>query len=168
MKKLQTLAIFVLTSAIVALPATAREGNLRIKLKGYEEVPAVSSAATGRFRAHIDESAKVIEYKLSYEGLEGEVRQAHIHFGQTSVNGGISIFLCQTPFNPDPTGLAPVCVQTGAVNGVIQADNIIGPAEQGIEPQNFAELVEAIRAGVAYVNVHSLKFPAGEVRGQFK
>jgi hypothetical protein len=52
------------------------------------------------------------------------------------------------------------------VTGTITAANIIGPAEQGIAPGEFAEAVAAIRAGVAYVNVHSTKLPNGEIRGQ--
>jgi hypothetical protein len=43
---------------------------------------------------------------------------------------------------------------------------VIGPVPQGITPGEFDELLEAIRAGVAYVNVHTSTFPAGEIRGQ--
>jgi hypothetical protein len=46
------------------------------------------------------------------------------------------------------------------------AADVIGPTTQGIEPGAFAELVRAMRAGVTYTNVHSTKFPAGEIRGQ--
>jgi hypothetical protein len=57
-------------------------------------------------------------------------------------------------------------VQSGAVSGVLTQANMIGPAGQGIEPAEFAEIVAAIRAGVAYVNVHSSVFLGGEIRGQ--
>ena len=43
----------------------------------------------------------------------------------------------------------------------------MGRQEQGIPPAQFAEIVDAIRAGVAYVNVHSSTFLGGEIRGQF-
>jgi hypothetical protein len=39
---------------------------------------------------------------------------------------------------------------------------------QGIAAGEFAELVKAIRARRAYANVHSLKFPGGEIRGQIR
>jgi hypothetical protein len=138
------------------------------RLSGYQEVPSISTVARGRFKATINDASDSIQYELSYNGLEGDVRQAHIHFGQRSVNGGISVFLCQTSFNPDPTGLAPTCLQSGTVTGVLTAANVIGPAGQGIAAAEFAELVAAIRAGVAYANVHSAKWPAGEIRGQLR
>jgi hypothetical protein len=43
---------------------------------------------------------------------------------------------------------------------------VIGPAGQGIAAGEFSELVDALRAGRAYANVHSSKFPGGEIRGQ--
>jgi hypothetical protein len=159
-------------AGITALAATggtsAHEHGIDTRLKGYQEVPAVSSTATGRFKASIDEKSGSITYELSYSGLEGDVRQAHIHFGQRGVTGGITVWLCQTTFNVDPTGLSPTCPQSGTVSGVIQAANVIGPASQGIAALEFAELVAAIRAGVAYANVHSSKFTGGEIRGQLR
>jgi hypothetical protein len=42
----------------------------------------------------------------------------------------------------------------------------VAAVAQGLEPGEFDELVDAIRAGVTYVNVHTTKFPGGEIRGQ--
>ena len=146
------------------------DGDAKASLKGYMEVPAISSTATGRFRARIDEKAQTIHYELSYSGLESDVRQAHIHLGQKSVNGGIMVFLCQTTFNKDPTGLAPTCPQEGSVSGTLQAQNLTALATaQGIDPTEqtaFDEMVAAIRAGVAYANVHTANHTGGEIRGQ--
>ena len=129
----------------------------------------MSSGASGRFKADIDERGNAISYQLSYSGLEGDVRQAHIHIGQKGVNGGVMVFLCQTSFNPDPTGLAPTCLQSGTVQGTIRAANVTGlAAAQGIEAMQFAEVIAAIRGGVAYVNVHSTKFLGGEIRGKLR
>jgi hypothetical protein len=156
-----------------SLPILADQNNsghevVSIPLRSYEEVPAVSSGAHGVFRARIDSRAGTIGYELSYDGLEGDVRQAHIHVGQKSVNGGISVFLCQTATNVDPTGQAPMCPPPPAVvTGVLDADNIIGPAGQGVAAGQMAELIAAIKSQVAYVNVHSSTFTGGEIRGQF-
>ena len=169
---MKTRSRLVLASlALVTLPAAADTQTNRVaaRLQSYQEVPAVSSAASGAFEAVIDDRAGTISYRLSYSGLTGDVRQAHIHFGQHSVNGAVSVFLCQTETNADPTGLAPACPQSGTVTGLLQAANMAaGTAAQGIEPGEFAELIAAIRGGVAYVNVHSSTFLGGEVRGQLR
>ena len=152
----------------IAGSAFARDG-LEARLKGFNEVPAVSSAASGRFMASVDKSSNTIRYELSYSGLEGDVRQSHIHIGQRGVNGGITLWLCQTVANPSPTpATTPACPQSGTVNGVLSATDVIGPAGQGIAATEIAEVLAAIRAGVAYVNVHSSKFTGGEIRGQLR
>jgi hypothetical protein len=144
--------------------------NIRAELEGFEEVPAVSSTAKGLFRGRIRDKGTAIDYTLNYSGLEGTVSQAHIHFGQQGVVGGISVWLCETTDAfQDPAGLAPTCPQEGEVKGTLTAANVIGPIGQGIAAQEFDELIRAIRNGVAYVNVHSLPtFGGGEIRGHIK
>jgi len=159
-------AVASLLAAALTTPALA--DGMNVKLKGYAEVPSVSTTAKARFKASIDHKSGALSYELSYSGLEGDVRQAHIHFGEHGTNGGIAVWLCQTTFNVDPTGLAPTCLQSGTVSGTVTAANVVGPAGQGIAAGEFAELVAAIRAGAAYVNVHTTKFPAGEVRAQLR
>ena len=143
--------------------------NFRVGLSPYQEVPAISSVAKGEFRLRISRDGQSMGYELSYSGLEGTVTQAHIHFGQKHVNGGISVFLCGTGTGgtAGPAG-TPVCPQSGSVERTVTAADVIGPAGQGIEAQALAELVAAIRAGKAYANVHSTKWPGGEIRGQIK
>jgi CHRD domain len=166
MRRSAFLAAALTAALIVALPRVALAETVHVELTGYEEVPALSSAASGRFRAFIDDTAGTIRYELSYSGLTGDVAMGHIHFGQVGVNAGISVWLCQTAGFVDPTGLAPTCVQSGTVTGLLTAANVVGPAGQGIAPAQFDEVVAAIRAGVAYVNVHSSTFLGGEIRGQ--
>lgn len=163
-------AHMLLIAALMMTTPSAAEETVRAGLTGFKEVPVISTAASGSFRAVIDDKAGTIAYELSYSRLEGDVQQAHIHVGQRSVNGAVSVFLCQTEASPDPTGLAPRCPRSGKVTGVLQSANMIegGIVGQGIAPGEFDELVAAIRAGVAYVNVHSSLFPAGEVRGQLR
>lgn len=152
-----------------ASPAVAAERTFTTTLESYQEVPSVSSQASGEFEARLSADETTLAYTLTYGGLQGDVRQSHIHFGQHSVNGAIVVFLCQTATNPDPTGLAPTCPQEGTVEGSLTAANMSGgSAGQGIAAGEFAELVAALRAGVTYVNVHSSTFTGGEVRGQLK
>jgi CHRD domain len=134
-------------------------------LTGYEEVPAISTTGNGEFQARIDRRNERILYRLSYEDLEGDVLQAHIHFGQRAVNGAVVAFLCSNLMNP-PAG-TPACPgpREGTVEGVIERDDVQG-TPQGIAAGEFEELVDAMRAGVTYANVHSSLWPGGEIRGQ--
>jgi hypothetical protein len=156
----------VLGVAIAAsVGAHDREQRFRVAtvLRSIEEVPAISSAAKGFFRATIDAANETISYELSYEGIASPA-QAHIHLGQSAVNGGVSVFLCSNLGAPPN---APACPASPAVvTGTLSAANVIGPSDQGITPGEFAELVAAIRKGVTYVNVHSALFKTGEIRGQ--
>jgi hypothetical protein len=166
---------------LLALGVTAgddRHRSLRAfaELVPTSEVPAVSSVARGRFKATIDRENQTISFELSYEGLEDVPTQAHIHIGQRRVSGGVSVFLCGNPPNvppaifpqPQPCPAAPA-----TITGVLNAANIVGPAAQGVAPSvggvnEFDELVDLLRQGLTYANVHSAKFPLGEVRGQIR
>src|SRR5262245_11963848 len=77
----------------VALPAAAQD-HFAIRLRGFEEVPALATPGGGRFTADINDDETEVTWHLEYKNLEGKVTQAHIHFGQEAVNGGISVFLC--------------------------------------------------------------------------
>ena len=77
------------------------------------------------------------------------------------IAGGVSYFLCGGSTKPDP------CPNVeGTVEGDITAADVIGPNGQGIEPASFPEILRAMRAGVAYANIHTTRWPGGEIRGQ--
>jgi CHRD domain len=161
-------AALVLGALLVASLAVASSGKKNLKagdLVGYEENPDISTVATGSFKATLDDAAQTIEYELSYSGLEGDVIQAHIHFAKRGVNGGITLFLCGTASSPGPAG-TPTCPQSGTVSRTATAADILAPGTQGIEAMNFAELAAAMRNGSTYANVHSTKWPGGEIRAQ--
>lgn len=159
-----------LAAILLAQAGAASAQTFRIKLEGFQEVPAVSSPGSGEFRAKVDKDAGTIYYELEYGGLQGTATMSHIHVGQQGANGGISVWLCQSATNPAPAAVAaavPVCPPAGGnVNGMLMASSVIGPTTQLIAAGEFEELVAAIRAGVTYVNVHTTSVPAGEIRGQ--
>jgi CHRD domain len=99
-------------------------------MSGYlEGAPSgpVSSVASGSFEARIDDANDEINYTLTYENLEAPVAQAHIHFGQRSVNGGISAWLCEGTA-ASPSASTPACPgQGGTVSGTITPLEVIGP-----------------------------------------
>jgi hypothetical protein len=138
--------------------------SLTAELKGFEETPAVSTSGSGDFRAVVN-SDGTITYRLRYaiEPIEGvKVTVAHIHIGQHGVAGGIVVFFCGG-------GGKPACASpSGVIEDTITAADVLALAGQGIEAGNLAEVLHAIRAGAAYVNVHSSRFPAGEIRGQIR
>jgi hypothetical protein len=105
-------------------------------------------------------------YELSYSGLAANATQSHIHLGQKSVNGGISVFLCSNLGN-GPAGTQACPAAGGTIQGTIRpADIGAGAAAQGLNTGEFAEFVRAVRAGATYVNVHSTGRPNGEIRAQ--
>jgi hypothetical protein len=162
------LALVIVGGALlVASLAVAAGGKKNLKagdLNGYEENPDISTVATGSFKLTLDDPAQTIAYELTYSGLEGTVLQAHIHFGKRAVNGAISLFLCSNLGN-GPVG-TPACPESGTVSRTVGAADIVGPAGQGIEAMNYPELAAALRAGATYANVHSSKWPGGEIRAQ--
>ena len=162
-----SLAVIALVSASTVALA---QGFKKISevLSGYEETPsAVSTTGIGTFNARIANDESRIEWQLTYADLEGAVQQAHIHFGQRGVSGGISVFLC-TNLGNGPAG-TPACPAFPAtVEGTLTADDVVGPASQGIAPGEFGELRRAIRNGFAYVNIHSDTYAGGEARGQLR
>ncbi len=145
------------------------DGTASARLRAYDEVPAISSPGGGRFEAEL--VGEEIHWELSYFHVPGTVTQAHLHFAQKGVNGGIMVFLCSNLGN-GPIG-TPTCPASGTrdapatLSGTIIAGNVgAGANAQGIAPGEFVELHRAIRAGIVYANVHTVEFPSGEIRGQ--
>ena len=173
--KISRVALLGGVAVLLAIPllqdaqANSRKRSLRADLQGFEEPPSISSTGSGEFRAKISRDETSIEYELSFEDLEGDVTQSHIHIGQKGVNGGISIWLCGTATNPGPAG-TPSCggPRAGSVTRTVTKDDVIGPTGQGIAAGEFEEVLTAIREGVAYANVHSTRNPGGEIRGQIR
>ena len=163
----------VLLAAMGGLLATApmaKAQQIGALLTGYEEVPSVSTTASGEFTATVSPDGGVIFYTETYSGLQAPVTQSHIHVGQTAVNGSVVIFLCQTQTNPDPTGLAPPCPQQGTVSGTITSANVIAGSTttQQLAAGDLTAVITAIQAGAAYANVHTMVSPGGEIRGQIR
>jgi CHRD domain-containing protein len=144
----------------------AQEIKLHANLIGFQEVPALLSTAEGEFTATVDPSRTSMTFTVTYSGLLGNVTQSHIHFGQKGVNGGIMIFFC-TNLGNGPVGTQG-CPQEGTVTGTVRAADVVGPTAQGVAPGNLDNVISAIQSGQIYANVHSTRWPGGEIRGQVK
>ena len=180
-----TLAAFMFGFSAAAIADNDRDNGDRFsaRLSGYNEVHfiagtpalrgAISTQARGSFRAVIDDRAETIHYELSFEGLESDVTQSHIHFGQRNTVGAIVVWLCQTAGTPAPAAVAAATPQCGGprantVTGTITPAQVLTATGQGIDAGEFDEVVRAIRAGRVYANVHSTTFGPGEIRGQLR
>ena len=84
-----------------------------------------------------------------YEGLEGgNSLFAHVHFGQRSVGGGVSFFLCGGGTQAD------ACPNVeGTFEGDVTPADVVGPNGQGIEPMSFGEIIRA-HAGRSQLREH--------------
>ena len=165
MKKLALAA--TLACALPVCVQAQQGAPLRAELIGYEEVPAVATQGEGMFEARVAKDDQSVDYTLSFAGLQGTVTQSHIHFAQKSVNGSIIVWLCGSATNPGPAG-TPACPQAGTVSGTFTSANVLASsiATQQLSAGDLASFIEALRSGIAYVNVHTSLSPGGEIRGQ--
>jgi len=159
--------VAVLGLTVAATSADEATLSMRAKLTGFQESPPKLSPSTGHFEATV--TGSTLSYTLTYSKLSSPAFMAHIHFGQPAVNGGIFLWLCGTPgtANAGPAG-TPACPPNGGTvsrSGVTAADIQGLSASQNLGAGDFAGALSIIAAGDAYVNVHTVNFGAGEIRG---
>jgi hypothetical protein len=175
MKKLAFLVLTVLCFSVATVAIDDDANTFRAHLRGINETPGpVATQATGSFIATLSSDGSTLSYTVTYSNLNAQVLFSHIHFGLPKETGGIMVFLCGPAAGAaggPPAGFPnpPACPDTlsGAVSGTVTAANVVGPNNQGITPAaDFAKVVQAMREGAAYVNVHSTRSPTGEIRGR--
>jgi hypothetical protein len=143
---------------LAALALAACEGNgsdaeaFRANLAGAFEVPAVTTTSTGTARFTVNGSQ--LDYTLDVANITSAIA-AHIHTGSVGTNGPPLVFLFQQA--------APgTNVSAGSLaSGSVDASRMI--ATTGV---SYDSMLSLIRRGNAYVNVHTVAHPAGEIRGQ--
>jgi hypothetical protein len=168
-KKVALSVVFTIVLSCAALVyAHPKFSKLRGFLVGTQEVPVVMTAGHGTFEATISKDENSISYELTYSDLESTVTQAHIHVGQPNVNGGIVVWLCGNSPPTSPPAGTQTCPPSGTITGTITGANIVGPASQGVTAGEMDTLIEAIRDGNTYVNVHTVVSPGGEIRSQIE
>jgi len=140
--------------AFTALPASAAPVSAGAgveyfvaTLTGSQEVPPVSTTATGTATFTVNAAGTAIAYEVTYADLSGAPTAAHIHVGPTGIAGSIIL--------PLPVGASPM-------TGTLTAADFT-PA---VGVATFADALAAIRSGGTYVNIHTAAHPGGEIRGQ--
>jgi CHRD domain len=130
---------------VAGLAAAKESYRVSATLNVKQEVPkqvVKAPNARGTFSGTVVENGKkaTLKWKLSYSHLSGAATAAHVHLGKRGVAGNVLIALCGGNCHSGMRGTATF------------ASNI----------------VDKIERGQTYVNVHTAKNPAGEIRGQVK
>ena len=139
-------------------PRLAAPHNMQTHLSGDEEVPARDTDAQGQAIFQVNGDGTAISYRLVVANIEN-VTQAHIHMASAGSNGGIVVWLY--PSAP-PSQLIPGRSQGTIGEGEITAASLVN----ALAGKPLSDLLDAMQNGNTYVNVHTLQFPPGEIRGQ--
>ena len=174
------------TSSEMTVPLFASGGNthenLGTHLRGDEEVLVVppggshpaESQAQGQAIFRVSDDGKTVDFKLIASNIENVI-MAHIHCGRPGSNGPIRMWLYPVAA-PSGTAVSP---GAGRHDGVL-AEGTFTLGTQRCPAANVGSdmaLLDAMRAGLTYVNVHTNDgiaptntgpgdFPGGEIRGQ--
>ncbi len=130
-------AVF-LTASVALAGIAAHAADVAVKLTGDQEVPPVTSAATG-LGTIVIKNDKTVSGSIKTTGIEGTV--AHIHLAEPGKNG------------------PPIITLTKA------ADNTWSVPEGA---KLTDDQYKSFKDGNLYVNVHSAEHKGGEIRTQLK
>lgn len=132
---------------------TVTAKTLNAALSGAQEVPPTTSTASGTATVMIDAARTTISVSMTTQGFTTPVTASHIHFGATGVNGGVMFSLFAGP-GAFPATLTKTLTSADLDPTFAAAGN------------TFADAVNAILNGNAYINVHTTANVDGEIRGQ--
>ena len=146
-----------------AIPLTF-EANL----SGANEVPPVPSPGTGFATVVLDPAAQTIQINATFSGLTSNTNAAHIQCcAPLGTNVGVATTVPAFP------GF-PLGVTSGSYSSVVfdlTQPTIYNPAFvalQGGLIQAEAALIAGIENGTTYLNIHTVNFTGGEIRGQLE
>jgi hypothetical protein len=166
MKKSRLLTLFFLVCslALVGVVAAQPSGpeNFRAQLNVEEEVPepVVDGNPRGQAIFQLNRAGTELSYKVIVANIEN-VTMVHIHLGAVGETGPVVAWLY--PDGPPPQEI-PGRFDGVLSEGVITSADLFGP----LEGADLSDLIDELRAGNAYVNVHTTQNPPGEIRGQIR
>ncbi|HEY1888848.1 MAG TPA: CHRD domain-containing protein [Steroidobacteraceae bacterium] len=143
-------AMFVMAAVLALAPISrARADTLlfQARLQGSKEKIPNSVRASGQATVELDTAAKTVRYRVIFSGLSGPGTLAHYHGAML----------------PDIMFHGPKLPGARAPELIFMIDHPVSPVT-GIEHVNDRQIVE-LKAGEWYVNIHTPKYPAGEIRG---
>ena len=159
--------VLVLLGAGAAGATAAPPGaSYAAPLLGSEEVPPRTTPASGRATFQVSPDGQSLTYSVAVQNITN-VTAGHIHLAPRGQNGDVVLQLVPTA----PPGGGP---KNGVIGeGTATAAQLTGP----LQGKAMADLVAALDAGNAYVNIHTGAgatpatlqpgdLPPGELRGQ--
>ncbi|MEM7384248.1 MAG: spondin domain-containing protein [Verrucomicrobiota bacterium] len=120
-------------------------------------VQPVDSDGTGTARIRFKTGSDNIRYWITIRRLSSDVVGAHFHLGSCNENGPVIVNI---------TDEVSSRKGTVRINGRIEAEDVIGPLASG--DQSLMALIGEMMSGNTYINIHTEKYPAGEVRAQVR
>ena len=151
-----SLFIFVLIILLAPFGFAAGERSFKAILSGSEVVPPVKTIANGEAVFQLSKDGKEVAYKLTVSDIEN-VTAVHIHDGKFGVNGPPIVNLFTGP------------KKKGKFFGTLSEGTITEKDLMGqLNGKPFSNFIDMIQDGLTYVNVHTDKYPDGEIRGQIK
>jgi hypothetical protein len=154
--------IFIIAFLFLFIPLVAASGatTFHATLSGKNQSPPIDTSAHGTATFILSKSGKSLSYRLYVADVEN-VSMAHIHIGGPGKEGPVAVWLY--PSHP------PAQVKKGKFTGTLASGVITATKLQGpLKGKTIADLVDQIKSGDAYVNVHTVQHPAGEIRGQIE
>lgn len=120
--------------------------KMGIPLSPAQEVPANNSTASGTADVTYNKESHMLAYKVNWSGLTGAATMAHIH------------------------GTAPKGVNTGVKKDLspVLAKSMSGSFSDSVMVDGSAIKEDSLLSGMYYFNIHTAKYPAGEIRGQIE
>jgi hypothetical protein len=163
MKRGTRLAAVLLGSLVaVGLAVAGVNGNWSTHAQGDTEVPVRDSQGQAQAIFHLSEDGTALDFELIASNII-DVTQAHIHCGPPGVNGPIVVFLY---------GFGPTVSPNGVLSeGTITNADVIPRPDSAACPggvANLEDVIEKMNNDGAYVNVHTVVFPGGEIRGDIE
>lgn len=159
MKRAVQMAVFALGFALLIPVANAQTTGFTATLSGSNEVPAVTTSATGRATFQVSADGSSLTYSLFVTGIE-DPTMGHIHLAAAGKQGPPVVWLYPTKAYPVKSGK----VSGMLASGTITAAQLVGP----LQGKTIADLLAQIRDGNTCVIVHSKAHAGGEIRGQIK
>jgi hypothetical protein len=150
------LPLLALAGVAAAAPKAvmSENPNFVTALSGDEEVPPRDTKAHGVAIFHLADDGQSMEYKLIASNIDNVVA-GHIHTGTFGLNGPVVVTLV--------TASACITLNNGIrCEGTFDAGDFSGP----LTGQPFSALLALMEQERAYVNVHTIQYPGGEIRGQ--